>query len=46
MSKRANGDGSIFYNESKGKWVGQITLGYDENGRRKRNARYQCESRR
>ena len=40
MSKRANGDGSIFYNESKGKWVGQITLGYDENGRRKRKTVY------
>lgn len=40
MSKRANGDGSIFYNEAKGKWVGQITLGYDENGNRKRKTVY------
>lgn len=40
MSKRANGDGAIFFNETKKKWVGQITLGYDENGKRKRKTVY------
>lgn len=40
MTKRANGDGAIFFNESKGKFVGQITLGYDENGKRKRKTVY------
>lgn len=40
MSKRANGDGAIFFNETKKKWVGQITLGYDENGNRKRKTVY------
>ena len=38
--KRANGDGAIFFNETKKKWVGQITLGYDENGKRKRKTVY------
>ncbi len=40
MSKRANGDGAIYFSDKKGKWVGQITLGYDENGNRKRKTVY------
>ena len=40
MGKRANGDGAIYYSESRKKWVGQITLGYDENGNRKRKTVY------
>lgn len=40
MSKRANGDGSVYYSDSKQKWVGQITLGYDEKGNRKRKTVY------
>ena len=40
IRKRANGDGAIYYNEPKKKWVGQITLGYDENGSRKRKTVY------
>ncbi len=40
MKKRANGDGAVYYNEAKKKWVGQITLGYDENGSRKRKTVY------
>lgn len=40
MRKRANGDGAIYFSDSKKKWVGQITLGYDENGNRKRKTVY------
>lgn len=40
MAKRANGDGAIYYSDKKRKWVGQITLGYDENGNRKRKTVY------
>ena len=40
MSKRANGDGAIYYSDTKQKWVGQITLGYDEKGNRKRKTVY------
>lgn len=40
MSKRANGDGAIYYSESKNKYVGQITIGYDESGKRKRKTVY------
>ena len=40
MSKRANGDGAVYYSDSKQKWVGQITLGYDEKGNRKRKTVY------
>lgn len=40
MSKRANGDGAIYFSDKKGKWVGQITLGYDEYGNRKRKTVY------
>ena len=32
-SKRANNDGSFYYNKQRGVWVGQITIGYDENGK-------------
>ena len=40
MSKRANGDGAIYFSEKRKKWVGQITLGYDEKGGRKRKTVY------
>lgn len=40
MSKRANGDGAVFFNNQKQKWVGQISLGYDEKGNRKRKTVY------
>lgn len=40
MSKKANGDGAVYYSDTKQKWVGQITLGYDENGKRKRKTVY------
>ena len=32
-SKRANNDGSFYFNKQRGVWVGQITIGYDENGK-------------
>lgn len=40
MKKRANGDGAVYFSDKKKKWVGQITLGYDENGKRKRKTVY------
>lgn len=40
MSKRANGEGTVYYNEKKNKYVGQISLGYDENGKRRRKTVY------
>lgn len=36
--KRANGDGGISYNKQKDLWIGQITIGYDENGKQKRKS--------
>ena len=38
--KRANGDGAVYFSDTKNKWVGQITLGYDESGNRKRKTVY------
>ncbi len=36
-TKRTNGEGSIFQRKSDGKWVGSITIGYDEKAdKRKR----------
>ena len=32
MAKRGNGEGSIYYRNSDGKWVGSVTLG---TGKRK-----------
>ena len=37
---RANGDGTFFYNETKKLWVGQITLGVQDNGKPKRVTKY------
>lgn len=34
--KRANGDGGIYYDSQKGIYRGQITIGYDEEGKQKR----------
>lgn len=38
--KRANGDGAVYFSDAKKKWIGQITLGYDESGNRKRKTVY------
>lgn len=40
MGKRANGDGAVYFGDAKKKWIGQITLGYDESGNRKRKTVY------
>ena len=39
-SKANHGDGTIFYSNSKGKWIGQINTGRDENGKIKRKSVY------
>ena len=39
MSKRGQGEGSIFQRESDGRWCAQLNLGW-ENGRRKRKYYY------
>lgn len=38
MSKRANGEGTIFFDESKNRYKGQIIVGYYDNGRPKRKS--------
>jgi integrase len=36
--KRANGEGSIYYNEKKRLYIGQVVIGYDESGKLKRKS--------
>ena len=36
--KRVNGEGSISKRSSDGRWIGQITIGYDDNGKAIRKA--------
>lgn len=36
--KNANGEGTVFFDESKGKYKGQIIVGYYDNGRPKRKS--------
>ena len=38
MSKRSNGEGTISKRSSDGRWIGQITIGYDEFGKAIRKA--------
>ena len=38
--RRSKGDGSIYFDEKRNKYIGQINLGYDENGKRKRKTVY------
>lgn len=40
MAKRGNGEGTIYYSESKKRWVGQFTAGYQENGKINRKTVY------
>lgn len=40
MSKRGNGEGSIYYSEKLGRWVGQVSLGYKDDGSPKRKSVY------
>lgn len=39
-TKKANGEGTIYFSESKSTWVGQIVLGRKEDGSPKRITRY------
>ena len=39
-TKRTNGEGGIFQRRSDGKWVGSITIEYDEKGRQKKKIIY------
>lgn len=36
--KRVNGEGTISKRSSDGRWIGQITIGYDDNGKAIRKA--------
>lgn len=38
MSRRANGDGSLYYDEKRKLWRGTVMTGYDANGKRKRKS--------
>ena len=40
MAKRGNGEGTIYYSEKLGRWVGQAVLGVQENGKPKRKSVY------
>lgn len=40
LKKRGNGEGTIYYAESTKKWVGQVTLGRDHNGKQIRKSLY------
>lgn len=37
---RGNGDGSIYYSESRKRWIGQVTIGRDAAGKLKRRTVY------
>jgi integrase len=38
--RRGRTEGSIYYREADGQWVGSVSLGYDGNGKRKRRVVY------
>ena len=40
LKKRGNGEGTIYYSEATKKWVGQVTLGRDGNGKQVRKSLY------
>ena len=40
MSKRGNGEGTIYYSEKLNKWVGQFVIGRKENGKLNRKSVY------
>ena len=39
-TRRSNNEGSIFQRKSDGKWVGSITVGYDDKGQQKKKTVY------
>lgn len=40
MKKRGNGEGTIYFVESRNKWLGQVSLGKDHNGKQIRKSIY------
>lgn len=38
--RRSKGDGAIYFDEKRNLYIGQMTLGFDENGKRKRKTVY------
>lgn len=40
MKRRTKGDGAIYFDEKRKKYIGQIQVGYDENGKRRRKTVY------
>ena len=36
MTERRYGEGSVYYDEKRERWVGQVELGRDATGRRRR----------
>ena len=40
MQKKSNGEGTVYYSESRKRWVGQVTVGTNENGKPKRRSVY------
>lgn len=40
LSKRGNGEGSVFYREKIQRLVGQVTIGIDNNGKKIRSTFY------
>lgn len=40
MSKRGNGEGTIYYSEKLKRWCGQVTLGVKDNGKPRRKTVY------
>lgn len=39
-ARRSNNEGSIFQRKSDGKWIGSLTIGYDDKGMQKRKVVY------
>ena len=38
--RRMKGDGAVYFDEKRGLYIGQVSLGYDEYGKRKRKTVY------
>ena len=45
LSKRGNGEGSVFYREKIQRWVGQVTIGIDNNGKNKKHFLWKYQKR-
>lgn len=40
MQKKSNGEGTVYFSESRKRWIGQVTVGTNENGKLKRRSVY------